>query len=87
MHHPHPQWLGRQPKYRMLWQAGFILLSLALLHYVYLGGVSLCKFKDFDNRKQTQSLHFSTSTDTHHPPFGLFVDRNKTWHMYFQGWR
>lgn len=84
MQYSQPQWLQRQLEHRKLWQAGLLLLSLAVLHCVYLGAFSPCKFKTFNSNDQTPILHFSTPTGMHNPPTGLFFDDKKIWHMYFQ---
>ena len=80
-----PRWLQYQSKYTKLRQAGFLLLSLAVLHYVYFGALSPYKFNNSNGQDQAPTLHFSTPTGTHNsPPIGLFIDGNKTWHVYFQ---
>jgi beta-fructofuranosidase len=79
-----PRWFQQQSKYRKLRQAGFLLLSLAVLYYVYFRAFSPYKFKNSNSQGQTPTLHFSTQTGTHNSPIGLFIDGNKTWHIYFQ---
>jgi hypothetical protein len=84
LQYPPPNWLQRHSEYRKLQQAMFLLLSLTMLYYIYLGDFLPCKFKDSNSQDQTPILHFSTPTGTQSGPIGLFLDDNKTWHIYFQ---
>jgi len=73
-----------RPNYRHLIQAGFVLLSLMILRYVYFGPFLPRKVKHVNPQDQTLPLHFSTPISTHNAPIGLFIDDDKTWHVYFQ---
>jgi hypothetical protein len=77
-------WLQVQSDYKKLRQAGCVFLSLVVLHCVYLGAFSRCKFKNSSSQHQVPILHFSTPASTLNSPNGLFVDSNNTWHIYFQ---
>jgi len=73
-----------RPNYRHLIQAGFVLLSLMILCYVYFRPFLPRKVKHVNPQDQNLPLHFSTPVNTHNAPIGLFIDDDKTWHVYFQ---
>jgi hypothetical protein len=82
----HPRWslYQQQSNYRNLTQVGLLLLSMVALHYIYLGSFAPHKVKYSNAQNQSPSLHFSTPTGTHNAPICLFIEENKTWHIYFQ---
>lgn len=73
--------IPRQSVYRKLRKAWLLLLSFAVLHYVYLG-TFLPRYSIRSH--QTPNLHFSTATGTRTTPVGLFIDRYNIWHIYLQ---
>jgi hypothetical protein len=84
LQHPRPYLYQRQSNFRKLIQAGFLLLSLVVFHYVYFVPFLPRKVNHSDTQDQTPSLHFSTPTGTNNAPTGLFIDDDKIWHIYFQ---
>jgi hypothetical protein len=67
----------------------YLLFLVFLLQHIYIETSSSTISKDdkFDRPvKSRESLHFAPLNDGLSSPSGLFIDDNKTWHAYFQGW-
>ncbi|KAK5050873.1 hypothetical protein LTR84_003432 [Exophiala bonariae] len=77
----------RQSNYKKLQRIAILSLSLAFIfHYVYSEAfnLSLFGFTHPSVLVQVPVLHFSEPTAKRNLPFGLFVDDDKIWHIYFQ---
>jgi hypothetical protein len=80
-HHQEPQ-LRRLTAHKKL--CALSLLAVVILQYFYFGNYSCYMYKYPQEQDNHPSLHFAASQNWLNDPHGVFIDANKTWHLYFQ---
>lgn len=82
--HHQPQQLERNIWHRRFWKIGMLFLTVVVLKYIYLEKSFSYAFKHSQNQDNHPTLHFAPPKHWIKNPTGLFIDANRTWHMYFQ---